>query len=273
MLRTTAVATLLALCVAGPASAAELGELPTLKLRSTGLLALMQDDDEDFDDEDLDDEDLDDDVLGDEEPEEESTKPAEDEATQPTGGAKVGKSVGGAVGFVRSTGFYTLANLGGFLRFGGFADSATGFRDTARVTSNLQPHIGLAVGYDILEFLGVQLSFGTGFVANAAPRQGTPDSPRDYGITFLNLAVVGNLYFDRLGISGKVFGGGALITPPPLPDVPVFGGNAGGGLGVRWATLLTDVTIGADVDVYVSFSAGGDIIPGIAFAPIIKYVF
>jgi hypothetical protein len=150
----------------------------------------------------------------------------------------------------------------------------------ARVTSNLQPFIGLAVGYDILDWLGVQASFGTGFVANAAPL-GDPggystDTPRDYGITFMNLAVLGSFWIDRFGIVGKVFGGGALMQPAPTPEDFPLGGNVGAGLGVRWATLLTDVTIGLDVNGYLAFApAAGSMamIPGLSFAPVIKYVF
>ncbi len=234
-----------------------------LQLRLDGpLFALMQDDD----------------LLG----EDEGAGDVEEDAVERTEdappAAQVSESVGGAVGFVRSTGFYTASDLGGFIRFGGFAagQECGGAPCVARVTSNLQPYIGLAVGYDILDWLGVQLSFGTGFVANAAVLSGNTDMPRDYGITFMNLAVLGSLWIDRFGIVGKVFGGGALVYPPPLPDAFPLGGNVGAGLGVRWATLLTDVTIGLDVNGYLAFAqAGGgmQIIPSLSFAPVIKYVF
>lgn len=253
------------LLLAAPAGAST--DTP-LKLKlSSPLFALVQDDDLLGDD----------DGGGEADPADEadaSDLPAEE--VRP-GGAKVGETVGGAVGFVRSTGFYTASDLGGFIRFGGWADGETcGFRCQPRVTSNLQPFIGLAVGYDILDWLGVQASFGTGFVANAAPVQGTSDSPRDYGISFINLALTGTLWLDRFGIVGKVFGGGALLQPAPLPDELPLGGNVGAGLGVRWATLLTDVTIGMDVNGYLAFApAGGAVamIPGLSFAPVIKYVF
>lgn len=245
-------------------------------------VALMQD--EDLSDPELD-EDLD--VL-DEAPEE---APPEEipEETSPSGGAEVGDTVGGAVGFERSLGFYTIADLGGFIRFGGFADGDDcGFRCQPRVTSNLQPYIGLGVGYDILEFLAVQLTYGTGFVANAAPIRGTTDSPRDYGISNANVELVGNFYFDRIGITAKAFGGLSLLLPPPLPDdvAYIFGGNVGLGFGVRYATLLPDVTIGMDTAVYGvispvvtefnigSTSVGGvPLILGFGFAPVIQYVF
>lgn len=185
--------------------------------------------------------------------------------------------VAGATGFVRPKGFYTSSDLGGFIRFGGWADGEDcGFRCASRISSNLQPYIGLAVGYDLLDFLAVQVSFGTGFVANAAPVQGTPDSPRDYGITFTNVALIGSYYFDRFGIVAKAFGGGAFVNPAPLPDANFAGGNLGGGLGVRWATLLTDVTIGVDVNGYAVFvpdEGGVLVIPGMSFAPVLQYTF
>lgn len=256
-----------------PAAATTTSDTP-LQLRLDGpLFALVQDDDLLGDDE----------GTGDDEgdPADEDAYGAPAEEVQP-GGSAVGETVGGAVGFVRSTGFYTASDLGGFIRFGGWADGdVCGFRCVPRVTSNLQPFIGLAVGYDILDWLGVQASFGTGFVANAAPL-GNPNgypsanTPRDYGITFINLAVLGSFWIDRFGIVGKVFGGGALLQPPPLPDDLPFGGNVGAGLGVRWATLLTDVTIGLDVNGYLTFAQGEGnmlMIPSISFAPVIKYVF
>lgn len=222
----------------------------------------------------------DDDILSDDE--EGGGDPAEEaEAAAPEAQPEAGQvdeSVGGAVGFVRSTGFYTSSDLGGFIRFGGYAagESCGGVPCVQRVTSNLQPFIGLSVGYDILDWLGVQASFGTGFIANAAPLSGTFDTPRDYGITFMNLAVLGSFWIDRFGIVAKVFGGGALLQPPPLPNEFPLGGNVGAGLGVRWATLLTDVTIGLDVNGYFVFTQAGGamtLIPGLSFAPVIKYVF
>lgn len=257
------------LLVAAPAAAMTTSDTP-LKLQLDGpLFALVQDDDFLDDGEGSASDDVDD--------EEAYGAPAEE--VKP-GGATVGETVGGAVGFVRRTGFYTASDLGGFIRFGGWADAQTCFRCVQRPTSNLQPYIGLSVGYDIFDWLGVQASFGTGFVANAAPL-GDPNgfdhpTPRDYGITFVNLAVLGSFWIDRFGIVGKVFGGAALLQPPPLPDDSPFGGNVGAGLGVRWATLLNSVTIGIDVNGYLTFApaAGGmTMIPSLSFAPVIKYVF
>ncbi len=214
------------------------------------------------------------------------------------GGTKLGDSVGGATGFVFKQGIYTQSDLGGFFVIGARLGSPTGYTlpgnadnglcddgtasggrpCRAQIWSNLQPYIGLSVGYDISQWLGVQLSFGTGFVANAAVYDISIENPRDYGITTINLAVVGSFYvLERLAIMGKLFGGGAFMTPEPLPFEPTIGGNAGAGIGVRYATLLPDVFVGIDGNFMVTFipaSAGGMVIvPGISFAPVIKYVF
>jgi hypothetical protein len=197
------------------------------------------------------------------------------------GGAQVGESMGGATGFVFKQGFYTQSDLGGFFRFGGYTISENcdpGVACESVFWSNLQPYIGLSAGYDIFTWLGVQLSFGTGFVANAAPYQDSPNSPRDYGVTMLNLGVVGSFYvLDRLAIAGKLFGGGTFLIPSPDFEEPFYGGNAGVGLGVRYATLLPDTFVGIDVNFHAAFtpdSGGGMLlIPGMSFAPIIKYVF
>ena len=203
------------------------------------------------------------------------------------GGTVLGQSLGGATGFVFKQGIYTQSDLGGFFVLGNASGSPTGFTISDECggppckpvpTSQLQPYIGLSVGYDILQWLGVQLSFGTGFVANAAVYGDGIENPRDYGLTNINIAVVGSFYvLDRLAIMGKVSGGASFLSPEPAPGEPVIGGNVGGGIGVRYATLLPDVFVGIDgnfvLAVVPSLGAELVIIPGFSFAPIIKYVF
>jgi hypothetical protein len=210
------------------------------------------------------------------------------------GGTVLGQSVGGATGFVFKQGLYTQSDLGGFFVLGaavpgvttGYTitqdpcpgNGGTGFPCKPVLWSQLQPSIGLSVGYDIFQWLGVQLSFGTGFVANAAIYNENTENPRDYGITTINGAVVGSFYvLERLALMGKLFGGAAFLSPEPAPNEPTIGGNAGFGVGVRYATLLPDVFVGIDGNVMVAFipSSGPDLvmIPGISFAPVIKYVF
>lgn len=180
-------------------------------------------------------------------------------------------------GFEYSRGFYTESDLGLFLRFGGWADEKSGTqvvsaRSRQVTASNLQPYIGFSVGYDVLDFLSLQLSYGTGYVANAAPRQGEPESPLDHSITLVNLAVVGNiLVLDRVALEARMFGGGALFSPAPTPKDSMFGGDVGGGLGIKYMTLLPGFIIGADVNFFLTFP---EIVPALAFSPlIIKYVF
>jgi len=180
-------------------------------------------------------------------------------------------------GFEYSRGFYTESDLGFFLRFGGWADQKQGTsvvssRTSAVVARNLQPYIGFSVGYDVLDFLSLQLMYGTGYVSNAAPREGQADSPMDHSITLVNLAIVGNfLVFDRVALEARIFGGGAIFYPPPVPDASMFAGDAGGGIGIKYMTLLPGFIIGADVNGLVTFP---EIVPAITFSPlIIKYVF
>lgn len=197
-------------------------------------------------------------------------------ATSASPAARNADRFAGTTGFVRPQGFYTSSDLGGFIRFGGYADAEGCYRCANRITSNLQPYIGLAIGYDVWDFFAVQVSYGTGFVANAAPVAQNVDSPRDYGITFTNFALLFNAYFDRFGVVGKLFGGAAFLGPAPYPGANVVGGNVGAGLGVRWATLLTDVTIGLDVNGYLAvIPDGGSMltIPSLGFAPVLQYTF
>ncbi len=270
------------------AGSSGLGDLPRYELSPTGLLLAAKKKAEpkaaaaaDAD------------VLGDpvvEEPKKsdgEEVSTALPDAEVKVGGTVLGQSLGGATGFVFKQGIYTQSDLGGFFVLGNSAGSPTGFTISQECggppckpvpTSQLQPYIGLSVGYDILQWLGVQLSFGTGFVANAAVYGDSIENPRDYGLTNINLAVVGSFYvLERLAIMGKLMGGASFLSPEPAPGEPTIGGNVGAGLGVRYATLLPDVFVGIDGNFVLAVipSSGAElvIIPGFSFAPVIKYVF
>lgn len=246
-----------------PGAAANLGPLPRLQLTPPLLLAA-------------------DDPTDEEKP---ADEPAESSTNLPdkeveVGGAVVGESMGGATGFVFKQGFYTQSDLGGFFRLGGFTPSQNcdpGVNCEPVLTSQTQPYIGLSIGYDLMQWLGVQLSFGTGFVANAAPYSDAPNSPRDYGVTMLDVGLVASYYFlDRLAVAIKLMGGGTFLTPEPDLDEPWYGGNALVGLGIRYATLLPDTFVGIDANFHAAFtpsSSGMLFIPAFSFAPVIKYVF
>lgn len=336
------------LVIAGPAFAADAGdeadrELPRFQLKSSLVTVASAQDDEEFSDEDL--------GLGEDDPiveegEGDALTTDEPAATVDSeveeGGATVGEDTGGATGFVFPTGFYVSSDLGGFVRFGGYGDSRDGggcFRCVPKVYSNLQPWIGINIGYDIIKNFGVEMTLGTGFIADAAPAgyafynndpipQGITDSPENSAVTMLNVALTGSWYFlDRLAIQGKGFVGGAVISPDPNPanlnlvrgltcgtgfwgspspspdcGVPFgadFGLAFGFGLGLRYATLLTDVVVGFDLNAYgvlspnvstghtgsirfaenlylpppISLGFGIPLIPAVSFAPVIKYVF
>ncbi|MCP4499457.1 MAG: adventurous gliding motility protein CglE [Deltaproteobacteria bacterium] len=243
--------------------------------------------DDDLDD-DLDDED---DLDGDDEEGEGGSAPKEGEAMAGAqeGGEVAEDSLGGATGFEIRTGFYMSSELGGFFRLGGWGDSKDTLqrRTIGKVYSNLQPWIGLTLGYDFLPFLGAEVTLGSGFVSDAALLQGNTESPENYAINMVNVAVTGSYYFGRLAITGKGFVGGTFLAPAPAPDALPLGGQIGASVGVRYATLLTDVTIGFDMNAYVVVAPGGGelnlgtfIVPGgapffpaFSFAPVIKYTF
>jgi hypothetical protein len=255
------------------------------------VVALLQDDDV------VDDEPAPEPTEGealDEEPTDGASAAADDREIE-VGGETVAEDLGGATGFEFPTGFYMSADLGGFVRFGGYGDSrdtAGGacFRCVPRLYSNLQPWVGINVGYDIIKNFGIEATLGNGFIGEAAPvgyfaaTEGPPpglvqqDSPENSAITMLTVALTGSFYFlDRLAIQGKGFVGGALLSPEPDPSkynlvnglacggspwTPKtgtvcdtefgsdFGVAFGVGLGLRYATLLTDVIIGFDVNAY-----------------------
>ena len=193
------------------------------------------------------------------------------------------ETMGGATGFVFRRGLYTASDLGAFLRFGGYTydEQTLCLRCKARTTSDLAPFIGLAVGYDVSSWLGLQLSFGSGYVAGAAPVQGNGTDhldgtyPLDHAITMINVASVFSWYFwDRLALQGKLFGGLALLTPEPIIDQGGTAFDGGAGIGLQYATLLTDVIVGVDVNFYYVYHPAARVsIPGLSIAPVIKYVF
>ena len=105
-------------------------------------------------------------------------------------------------------------------------------------------------------------------------------------------------------VRGLTCGTGFWGSPSPSPDCGVpFGGDFGiafgVGLGLRYATLLTDVVVGFDVNAYgvispnvatahtgsirvtdglylpppIGLGFGVPLIPAVSFAPVIKYVF
>jgi hypothetical protein len=76
---------------------------------------------------------------------------------------------------------------------------------------------------------------------------------------------------DRVALEARVFAGGALFAPAPSPKESMMAGDVGGGLGIKYMTLLPGFIIGSDVNFYMTFP---EIVPALSFSPlIIKYVF
>ncbi len=149
--------------------------------------------------------------------------------------------------------------------------------------------------------------------------------PEHYSMTMLTLGVAGTWYFlDRLAFRAELSAGGAYMTPDPNPtrlnafetsgcggswgdpdpsyasleniDSPAdrCGGSTNGdlgiafglGLGLRYATLATNLVVGLDVNLLGVYNPNVQtghlfgsklgsplpIVPGIALSPVIKYV-
>lgn len=203
-------------------------------------------------------------------------------------------------------GWYMESDLGAFMRFGGVKHCPLdcGTQIAAPVsTSALQPFVGLAVGKDLTNNIGVQLLYGTGYVAGAAvgseanPHMpGTsPDQnilpPQDFSLTFINPQVTYMILLEqfRLGLEFKVGGGlviaqdaidqtGRQVTTPTEAQGSSIHLNGSAGLSVKYLTLLTGFVVGVDVSGGMvlgpkDVTGASHNIPYISMSPAIKYVF
>jgi hypothetical protein len=153
--------------------------------------------------------------------------------------------------FVLERGVYFTGDIGLFESFGG-----------VQGVSNIQPYMQLAAGFDINNFVSVQIAFATGYVsqnpvsANDLPAAGGNETT-NYGLMMLGGEVVGALRpTARFAIEPKVGGGISFINPeitspadtrtslgPTSPHVAF-------GLDFKYLTLLTDFTAGISVTGY-----------------------
>ncbi|MBM65290.1 MAG: hypothetical protein CMH55_03535 [Myxococcales bacterium] len=203
-------------------------------------------------------------------------------------------------------GWYLESDLGAFMRFGGVKhcplDCSTQVAASVG-NSALQPFVGLAVGKDLTDNVGVQLLFGTGYVAGAAvgdeqfyTMPGTDPSqkilpPQDYSLTFINPQVTYLILIEQLRLGLEVKAGGGLVIAQDAIDVsgkPVTTPteaqgssmhlNVSAGLSVKYLTLLTGFVVGADVSGGLVLgptmaSGAAHNIPYLSISPAIKYVF
>jgi len=165
-------------------------------------------------------------------------------------------------------GFFIASDLGVFMTFGG----------AAKGVSNAQPYVGLNVGYDFTSWFSWQIHAGRGFAADAA-RTANEDTRglRDFSFTnFMTGPVVWIRVWERLAIELKLQGGISILDPIPL-DPTVDGVSVsgvepilGGGLALKYLTLLTDFTLGLDLT--FNYIIGINL-PTLAISPTVRYTF
>lgn len=168
-------------------------------------------------------------------------------------------------------GFFTETDIGGFLTLGG-----------QNAYSNLQSYLQLGVGYDISETIELGAHFGIGAnAANCFAELNARDectASDNFTVTFLDLTAAYLLPLaDRFYLSPKLAIGYTMLDPAPVVDGsgadarPVNSGiNAGGGIGLEYATSMDHFSIG--VDVLYRMIVGPNI-HSLQFYPRVKYTF
>lgn len=183
-------------------------------------------------------------------------------------------------------GFFAEGDLGVFLTFGG--RNTNNPELPKRVTSNIQPQLGVTVGYDVAHgetysfSLGLKLAMGlnggAGRVSGTDPGDPTTKS-NDYAVIQSGLqAALSILMTDRLALAFKLDGGAGIVDPDPTKtaDDPSAGSATfapvlGGGAGLEYFTLLNDFSVGVTLRFEAILLDG--MIPGATVTIPIKYTF
>jgi hypothetical protein len=221
----------------------------------------------------------------------------EEEATEPTESAEV--AADDRVLPIRR-GLFARGDFGAFFTIGGKDFRAADGAVSDNTVSNLQPLLGITVGYDVVQSPNINLALGarfaTTFNASAAQIPGSTNNPAtlprdaqsfpgDFGIyEFGAAADLTIMASDRLGVLVHADGGMSLVRPDPsLPatsDAGTFVDGAGeatiGGIfsaggGVEYYTLLTGVSVGFVAAFYGVIT--DDFIPGVGLYIPLKYNF
>ncbi len=187
--------------------------------------------------------------------------------------------------FKRKQGWFLASDVGALAVLGGFRDplivplEATSIIREPRFSSGVQPSVGMVLGYDVWEYLAIGIKLGRGYVASAARLPSDINSPTDYALTHVDVALMGSLpVYQRWQLAGSVLVGFSTMTPAILPDVRRFGVGVGASLGVHYQTLLSGLFVGLDLNGRISLipETGNGILPGIvsiSLIPLIGYVF
>jgi len=172
--------------------------------------------------------------------------------------------------FEMQRGFYISSDVGVMLVFNG----------AASVTSTAEPYIGLNIGYDFNRWLSWQIHAGRGFAASAARTSNEDARIRDFSFTnVMSGPIVWLRVWERLAIELKAQAGISIFDPVPVESsqdsvsnlaLSVVQPIVGGGIALKYLTLLTDFTLGLEVTFnYIIPTA----IPMIAISPTVRYTF
>jgi len=180
---------------------------------------------------------------------------------------------------VGRTGFFLAGTAGVFSAIGGYKADPEGSAKPriSRSLSSAEPTLGLLIGYDFLEYVGLGVRLQQAYVSGAA-RSLNPDSPTDFGLLMADANLSGAFYIvDRLKLEASLFGGFTWMTPAILPASTPYGVNGGLALGIKFETLLSNMVVGLDLSGYANYlldapADSSNLIWAFSVAPVVKYV-
>jgi hypothetical protein len=185
-------------------------------------------------------------------------------------------------------GFYAQADLGVYMTFMGRNTNNPAF--PKRFTSNVQPHVGVVAGYDVVSSdsfnLGLGARFAMGLSGGAgrvsdAELMGEDIGTKSNDFSVIELGAEADLAImmtDRVWLNIKLDGGAGIVDPDPTKVAGEDGAGAatfapvfGAGVGVEYFTLLNDFSVGATLRFQGVLADG--MIPGMSITIPIKYTF
>ncbi len=224
----------------------------------------------------------------------------EAEATQPAAAPETAETEADV--FEIRRGFFTEADLGVFFTLFGRNTNAVEF--PTRAFSNVQPFLGITVGYDLFHgpsynfAAGVKLAAGYSAGSGRASQQVVDSFPAiqvsqlsaDYSVLQAGATIMGAYFLtDRIALTLKLDGGAGFVDPDPRlfaaeegAGSSVFAPVVGGGIGVEYFTLLNDFSVGLDLRGALVLLSGstkangvsvGGPIPAMSISVPIKYTF
>ncbi|MEL6184967.1 MAG: adventurous gliding motility protein CglE [Myxococcota bacterium] len=195
-------------------------------------------------------------------------------------------------GFPIRRGFFAIGDFGGYFSFGGRNTNLPPTFPT-RTVSNLQPSIGLTLGYDLVSNESINFAAGIrlGMAFNAgAGRLSDSDidqlgqatastAPADYDLMQAGVAFkLGFMVLERLAINAVADVGAGFVSPDPsAPASQPDGGDVsigvlfGVGPGIEFFTLFPGFSVGLDLR-FVGTIAN-EFTPGLSITAPLKYNF